>query len=264
MSATDFSAGTEAGVVLPSRVALVTGASRGIGAATAKHLARAGAAVCVNFHRNADAAEQVVKAITASGGKAISFQADVEDEEQVRGMVSQVEAQLGAIDILVLNASATGNVPPSPLLEQQLPHIERHLQAQLRALFHPCQAVVPSMRERRKGCIIAVSSNWSRSAFENFGLVSLAKSQVDAFIRSLALELGPQGIRVNAIAPSLVLTDLNNRMPQARKDGIAERTPLRRNAMPEDIARAVVLLASEYADFITGVYLPVSGGSQML
>lgn len=120
------------------------------------------------------------------------------------------------------------------------------------------------MIEQNRGSIIAVSSGLSRYPDRGFSAHSTAKSGLDAFIKSLALELGPHGIRANVVAPGLVLTDATAQLPQERKDASAQMVPLKRNALPEDIAGAILLLASEEARFISGAYLPVSGGLQML
>jgi 3-oxoacyl-[acyl-carrier protein] reductase len=119
------------------------------------------------------------------------------------------------------------------------------------------------MVERRKGSVIAISSGLSRHPGEGFCAHSTAKSGLDAFVRSLAFELGPNGVRVNVVAPGLTLTDATSFLSQKEKDASAQMTPLRRNGLPEDVAGAVLFLASEESRFITGAYLPVSGGIQM-
>lgn len=120
------------------------------------------------------------------------------------------------------------------------------------------------MIEQQRGCIIAVSSGLSRDPGEGFIAHSTAKSGLDAFVKSLALELGPHGIRVNVVAPGLTLTDATAQLPQEYKEASAQTIPLKRNGLPEDVAGAILLLASEEARFVTGAYLPVSGGIQML
>lgn len=218
---------------------------------------------------NEATARQVVDAIANDGGKAVAVQADVRDMQQVESMVKQVTETFGAIDTLVLNANASFKI--APFMEQTWEEFEAKLVGELKSAFYPCKAVVPSMSEHKRGCIIAISSIASRHADEGFSAHTTAKSALDGFVKSLAKELGPDGIRVNAlakltegIAPGVTLTDALASQPQDWKDQVAQMTPLRRNGQPEDIAGAVLLLASEPARFITGTYLMVNGGSQML
>lgn len=248
--------------LMTGRVALITGASRGIGAATAKLLARHGAAVGVNYFGNEAAAQQVVDAIAADDGKAVAVKADVRDTSQVEAMVKQVSEAFGFIDTLVLNANASFAI--TPFVDYQWQDFENKLLGELKGAFYPCKAVVPAMIEQKRGCIIAVSSGLSRYPSEGFCAHSTAKSGLDGFVKSLAVELGPHSIRVNAVAPGLTQTDATASQPQQHKDAIAQMTPLQRIGHPEDIAGAILLLASEQARFITGAYLPVSGGIQML
>lgn len=248
--------------LMTDRVVLVTGASRGIGAATAKLLARHGAAVGVNYYGNEAAAQQVVDAITAEGGRALAVRADVKNSSQVEAMVDTVAQEFGSIDTLVLNAG--GHFAVAPFLEYRWEDFEAKLLGEMKAAFYPAKAVAPSMVEQKRGSIIAVSTGMSRYPSEGFIALGTAKSALDAFVKSLALELGPHGIRVNAVAPSLTLTDAAAFTPQEQKDAISQMTPLRRNGLPDDIAGAILLLASEEARFITGAYLPVGGGILML
>ena len=253
---------TQTAKLLQNQVALVTGASRGIGAAIAKLFAQHGAAVGINYNSNKSAAQQVVDAIANDGGKAVAVQADVRDMQQVKSMVKEVTETFGAIDTLVLNANASFKI--APFMEQSWEEFEAKLVGELKSAFYPCKAVVPLMLKQQRGCIIAISSITSRHADEGFSAHTTAKSGLDGFVKSLAVELGPHGIRVNAIAPGVTLTDALSSQPQEWKDSVAQQTPLRRNGQPEDIAGAVLLLASEPARFITGTYLMVNGGSLML
>jgi 3-oxoacyl-[acyl-carrier protein] reductase len=248
--------------LMRDRVVLITGASRGIGAATAKLLGQHGAAIGVNYYSSESAAQQVVEAISSEGGKALAVKADVRDPQQVDAMIQQSAEAFGAIDTLVINANA--NFPMSPFVDYRWEDFESKLLGELKGAFFPCKAIVPSMIQQQRGCIIAVSSGLSRYPSEGFVAHSTAKSGLDAFIKSLALELGPHGIRANVVSPGLTLTDATARLPQEHKDASAQMVPLRRNGLPEDVAAAILLLASEEAKFITGAYLPVSGGMQML
>lgn len=248
--------------LLRNRVVLITGASRGIGAATAKLMGQHGAAVGVNYYGNAAAAQEVVESITSDGGRAVAVKADVRDPQQVDAMVRQVSDTLGAIDTLVINANA--NFPMAPFVDYRWEDFEAKLLGELKGAFFPCKAVVPSMMEHKQGTIIAVSSGLSRHPGFGFIAHSTAKSGLDAFIKSLALELGSHGIRANVVSPGLTLTDATAQLPQEHKNASAQMVPLKRNGLPEDVAGAILLLASNEARFITGAYLPVSGGVQML
>jgi len=248
--------------LLSGKTALITGSSRGIGAATAKLFAAHGAAVVVNYAKSEKIAIELVEEIKSSGGQAIAIQADVSDPKQIKEMVSKSVEQLGKIDILVLNAGFS--FPTVPFIQYQWDDFEKKLLNEMKSAFFCCQEVVPMMQERKDGCIIAVSSCLSRDPGKGFVAHSSAKSALDAFAKSLALELGTDGIRVNVVAPGLTETDAITFMPENIKKMIAEHTPLKRNAQPEDIAGAILMMATDQTRFITGAYVPVSGGSLMI
>lgn len=243
---------------MKGKVALVTGASRGIGRATARLFASEGADVAVNYFQSAAAANELVNEIVEAGGKALAVRADVRDEEQVRAMVAEVENNLGPVDILVCNASI--GFPVKSFTEFSWDEFEAKLCGELKSTFFCCQAILPGMIERKSGNIIAISSTLSRHSSQGFIAHSTAKSGLDAFIRSLAVEVGPFGIRANVVAPGLTLTDATAWLPDEQKAMMAEMTPLRRVALPEDVAGTVLAVASEHSRFVTGCYIPVSGG----
>jgi 3-oxoacyl-[acyl-carrier protein] reductase len=249
-------------MLLKDKVAIVTGSSRGIGAACAKLLAEQGAKVAVNYVANKSEGEKVVEAITQAGGRAILVGADVTVREQVESMVKRVAGELGPIDILVNNANMRFSV--APFAEHRWEDFERKLNNEMRASFFCCQAVVPDMIARKSGCIVNISSGLSRVPGPGFVAHTTAKSALDGFSKALALELGPHGIRVNVVAPGLTETDATAHQPREMHEAAAKRTPLRRNGLPEDIAGAVLFFCVDWARFVTGSYLPVCGGTQMV
>jgi 3-oxoacyl-[acyl-carrier protein] reductase len=249
-------------MLLKDRVVLVTGASRGIGAAAAVKLAEHGAAVGVNYFQSEDKANQVVGTIRSTGGKAVAVRADTRNRQEVEAMARTVMQSLGPVDTLVINANIS--FPIVPFLEYAWDAFQAKLVGELGSAFNCCKVFLPPMLERGHGCVIAVSSGLSRYPGEGFCAHSTAKSGLDAFMKSLAAELGPRGIRVNVVSPGLTLTDATAHLPQEAKNGAAAATPLRRNGLPDDVAGAVLMMASDEARFITGTYLPVSGGNLML
>lgn len=249
-------------MLLKNKIALITGSSRGIGAATAKLFAENGAAVAVNYSNSIDAANYVVKEIESKGGKAIAVKADVTDFDQVKSMVNTVNEKLGAIDTLVLNAGM--NFKMAPLLQQEWDDIEKKIMGEMKAFFFPVKLVAPSMMENKNGCIICTSSGLSKHPGLGFVSHSAAKAALNMMSHSLAAELGQYGIRVNVVAPGLTLTDATSWMPEERKQMMAGLNPMKRIGMPDDLAGAMLFLATDYAKYINGGYLPVDGGMTML
>lgn len=249
-------------MVLKDKVALVTGSSRGIGAATAVLLAAQGARVAINYKLNRSAGEKTLAEITSTGGEGILVQADVTDREQVMALVRKTETDLGPIDILVNNANMS--FPITEFVTFPWDGFEQKMMHEMKAAFFCCQAVVPGMMHRGGGCIVNVSSGLSRVPGPGFVAHTSAKGALDAFSKALALELGPHGIRVNVVAPGLTITDATANRPQAMKDAIADHTPLRRIAVPDDIAGAILFYCTDWSRFVTGSYLPVSCGTYML
>ena len=241
------------------KTALVTGASRGIGAAIARALAREGASVAVNYHQSEAQALALVEEIRTAGGRAVAVHADARNPEELQAMAERVKAELGPISILVLNASI--GFPVMGFLEYPWEAFEAKFSGELTAAFHGCRAVVPQMLELKEGSIVAISSGLARNPGWGFCAHSAAKAGLEGLVRALSLELGPLGIRVNAVAPGLTLTDATSFMPEEARRATAEHTPLRRNALPEDMAEAVLGVLK--AGFVTGVTVPVNGGAQV-
>jgi amino acid adenylation domain-containing protein len=248
--------------LLEGKVALVTGGSRGIGLAIALLLAEHGATVAINYRDSEAQARRLKDQIIAEGGIAEVFGADVTDRAEVNNLVRAVHQRFQSIDILVANAHMSFR--HRPFVEYEWADLERKVNDELKAVFYPCQAVAPGMLQRKSGSIVAVSSSLSKRGNQGFLAQSTAKAAVDAFVRALAAELGPGGVRVNTVAPGLTLTDAAMPMSPAEKARVAANCPMRRNGLPDDMAGAVLFLASDLSQFMTGTYLPVDGGFTML
>jgi 3-oxoacyl-[acyl-carrier protein] reductase len=199
----------------------------------------------------------VVTDITYSGGRAMAVQADVCVATEVKRMVNQVGERLGPVDTLVLNAYI--GTPFQPLTEVCWEALDAKVTGELQAAFYAIQALAPEMVARKSGCIIAISSNVAQHPVLRMGAYSIGKSALEALMRALALELGPAGIRVNTVAAGLTMCGDGAYTPDHVKEMVAA-APLKRFAQPEDIARAVVLLAQDEACFATGNVLTVDGG----
>lgn len=243
------------------KVVLVTGASRGIGAACALTLAQAGAAVAVNYLNSEDLAERLVRGIGAEGGQAMAVQGDVRDPDAVERMAAGVIARFGRIDVLVNNANI--HFPIRPFIELSWAEIESKLSGELGALYNCSQAVLRDMLPRKAGKLIFVSSTLSRYPGYGFAAHAAAKAAMDGIARVMATELGPLGITVNTVGPGLTETDATAGLPGTMKEQVAAITPQRRIGQPQDVAGVVAFLASPLADYLTGQYIPVCGGAFM-
>lgn len=243
------------------KVALVTGASRGIGAACARELGRAGAVVAVNYYRSGEKAQGLAVEIEAAGGQAMVVQADVREPQEVDRMVEEIIRRHGRIDILVNNANI--DFPIKPFIELAWDEVEKKITGEMKALYNCSQAVLRHMAPRKSGKLIFVSSTLSRYPGWGFSAHSAAKAAMDGLARVMAVELGPLGITVNTVGPGLVETDATAGQPAEMKEQVAAMTPLRRIGRPVDVAGVVVLLASPLADYLTGQYIAVCGGSYM-
>lgn len=249
------------------QVILVTGASRGIGAAIARAFAAEGGFVVVNYLRNEAAAEAVVADCRAAGGDAWAIRADVGDVAQVQALVAQVQSELGRIDVLVNNAFAPYRFDPEQrkrYWETDWADYQAQFEGAVRTTHQVTQAVLPAMRQRAQGCIINLASDLVERPVVPYHDYATAKSALVGYSRNLAAELGPLGIRVNCVAPGLVYpTDASRATREDVKEAIVAQTPLRRIARPEDVAGPVLFLASDWSRFMTGQVLVVDGGLVM-
>lgn len=239
------------------RSALVTGASRGIGRAVAAALSREGWAVCVNYLERRDAAEELVRELRAQGRAAMAFRADVADREAVDACVRAASEELGPVELLVNNAGISRQGLFQDVDDEAW---DRLLAVNLTGPRNAVLSVLPHMLSEKRGCVVNISSMWGLRGASCEAAYAATKAGVIGLTRSLALELAPSGIRVNCVAPGCVETDMVRVLGEDTRRMLAEETPLGRLGRPEDIAEAVVFLASDRAAFITGQVLTADGG----
>ncbi len=244
---------------LNGKVALVTGASRGIGRAAAIALAAAGARVAVNFVNRRDAAMEVKKEIQALGRESLLVQADVAVRQDVERMVSCLLDHFGRIDILVNNATLHRGGRIHRLAESDWGSV---MDSCLRGAFHCCQQVVPHMTARQSGRIINVSSIMGRIGWPGDTAYGTAKAGLVGFTRSLAKEVAPYGITANVVMPGYIDTDMTSALTPRSKELMVSRIPLGRAGQPEEVAEVVTFLASQAA-YVTGVVYVVDGGMSL-
>ncbi len=249
---------------IEGKVALVTGSSRGIGAAIATLFASRGAKVAVHG-RDAAALGVVWAAIEGAGGEAIQVTGDVTRADDVEAIRRDVEQRLGPIDILVANAGGS-LTPPGPIEEITEQAWRATVDANLTATFLCIKSVLPGMKQRGRGCIITVSSSAGRRAHPRSPIpYAAAKAGIELLTQDVAAQAGPHGVRVLCIAPETILTAKNKqRIPEAQQAELAAVHPIRRLGTPEDVANAALFLASEDASWITGIVLDVAGGATMV
>ena len=249
------------------QVILVTGASRGIGAAIAKAFAREGAMVLVNYLNNHAAAQDVVAQCQQLGGDAWALSADVHSADAVNDMVSQALAETGRIDAVVNNAFSPYTFDPDNrqrFWDVPWQAYQTQFDGAVHAAYNVCQAVLPHFRQRAQGSIINLVSDLVDRPSIAYHDYTTAKSALVGFSRNLATELGGLGIRVNCVAPGLVSpTDSSRATKESVKEMLVAQTPLGRMATPDDVAGPVLFLASEWSRFMTGQVLTVDGGLVM-
>ena len=247
-------------MLLANKTALVTGASRGIGRATAIELAKAGAKVAVNYAGNRVAAEEVVAQIEAAGGHAFMIQADVGDAAAVDAMVKAVVERFGKIDILVNNAGITRDNLIMRMKEEDWDAV---IHTNLKGIFNCTKVVTKLMMKQRYGRIVNMTSVVGVMGNAGQSNYAAAKAGVIGFTKSMAKELASRNITVNAVAPGYISTDMTADLPDQAKADLQSQIPLQRLGNPADVASAVLFLVSPGADYITGQTLHVDGGMVM-
>jgi 3-oxoacyl-[acyl-carrier protein] reductase len=249
------------------RTILVTGASRGIGAAIARAFAAEGGLVIVNYRNSEAAALAVVEACRAAGGQALAIAADVTVPAEVEAMLVRIAEEAGRLDAVVNNAFAPYVFDPdnrTRFWETPWSAYQAQVDGALKATYNVCQAALPMMRKRGRGSIVNIATDLVARPSIAYHDYTTAKAALIGFSRNLATELGPLGIRVNCVAPGLVWpTDASGKTREAVKDQLIAQTPLGRIATPQDVTGPVLFLASDWSEFVTGQTLHVDGGLVM-
>lgn len=240
-----------------NRTVLITGASRGIGAETARRFAAAGYAVAVNYRQSEEQALALVEELRRGGHQALAVRADVADLGQVKKMVDNVLEKFCQLDILVCNAG----VGWQGLLGDMTAEEWRNLfTVNVDGVFHCCKAVLPHLIHRKSGKIITVASMWGQVGASCEAAYSASKAAVIGLTKALAKELGPSGVTVNCVSPGVIDTEMNARLTRADLDVLREETPLGRIGTAADVAEGILFFASDAADFLTGQVLCPNGG----
>ncbi len=245
-------------MILGGRVALVTGGSRGIGRTVAIRLAEAGADVAVSYFRNRSGAEEVTAEIAAMGRRSLAARAQLGDPQQLERLITTVVERLGALDLFIHSAASGVN---RPALETTDKHWDWTMDVNARSFLRAARLAVPHMSGREGACMVAISSLGAARVLPDYTLVGVSKAALEALVRYLAVELSPQGIRVNAVSSSLVETDALGHFPQRQKMfESAAKSPAGRLVTKEDVAEAVAFLVGPQAAMIRGQVLIVDGG----
>jgi 3-oxoacyl-[acyl-carrier protein] reductase len=246
---------------LDGRVALITGASRGLGKGIALAFGEAGAQVAVNYLSSAAGAQDAVEGIRKNGGRAEAVRADVTRPEEVERLVNEVVKTFGRLDILVNNA---GVVTAAPLHEMPIAMWDEVFALHVRAMFLCCRAALPHMLRQKYGKIINMGGSFGISGAERFVHLSAAKAAMIGFTRALAREVGPQNVYVNCLAPAMIRGETTEKMSPAFLEGLRQRYPLRKLGELSDVTATALFLASSDSDFFTGQTLAPAGGEVMV
>ena len=244
-----------------SGVALVTGASRGLGAATALWLARNGYAVCVHYNRNADQARAIVESIKGDGGKAVAIQADISDAKQIEKLFISVDSELGPLTALINNAGVTGT--RCKILDLDVETIQQTIDINITGLILCAREAVKRMAKScggKGGSIINVSSQAGQFGGNQIAPYAASKAAVNIFTVGLSREVGPEGIRVNAVSPGVIDTGQADMLDPKVKDALRDSIPLGKVGDPDDVAMVIHWLISQQSSYVTGVIIPVAGG----
>ncbi len=240
----------------PGRV-LITGASRGIGRATALAFAQHGWLVAAQYHRAEEQAQSLAASICGMGGTVALLQADLAVREDCLRLAQQAQQELGSIDVLVNNCGIAQQKLFGDITEEDW---DTMFDVNVKSMFRLCHALTPGMIRRHAGKIINLSSMWGQVGASCEVHYSAAKAAVIGFTKALAKELGPSGITVNCVAPGVINTDMNSLLNEETRAALQEETPLMRLGTPEDVAGTILFLASHQADFITGQVICPNGG----
>jgi 3-oxoacyl-[acyl-carrier protein] reductase len=245
--------------LLEGKVALVTGAGRGIGSSIARLFAAEGAAVAVHYHQSEDPARKLADEI---GKGAAVFQADLTRQEDAERLVANVLTQYGRIDILVNNAASFAQA--KPFAEDDWARYMEEWNGVVGATFHPTRAAIAPMTAQGGGRIVNFLATLIERPAVGYGAHTTAKSALLGLTRTLARELGPSNILVNAVSPGMTMTEFSSSLPEEERTRVARLTPLRRVAEPDDVARVVLFFASDLSGFVTGSHLAPDGGLAVL
>jgi 3-oxoacyl-[acyl-carrier protein] reductase len=249
-------------VTLMDRVAVITGASRGIGAATALVLAEDGFRVVVNYRSSAEEADEVVRTATEAGGEAVAFRADVTAPDDVSALVDETNKRWGRVDVLVHNALIPYDVTSFADLSWE--QLGGKLARELHAAFLLTKAVVPGMISRNYGRLVFLTTVLSRRPRQGMITVGTAKAALDQFVRYVALELAPDGVTANLVSPATVAdTAASGLLTSGELHQLGATNPMGRNVRPDEVAKTVAFLASEDSGFITGHCVEINGGLAM-
>ena len=238
--------------------ALITGASRGIGAATARLFAREGWNVAVNYNRSRNEAEGLARELSGLGVRAVPIQGDISVPEGAERMVQEAETALGGLDAVICNAGVA--LPQQLMTDTTVEQWRQVAAVDLDGVFYTLRAAIPGLVRQKRGTVVTVSSMWGVAGGSCEAPYSAAKAGVIGLTKALARELGPSRVRVNCVAPGVIDTGMNSHLAPEDWTALKEETPLCRIGTPEEAAQAIYFLASDRASFITGQVLRVDGG----